>query len=560
MNVKNRKFFLGKLLFITIVSIFLSACKSNNNVDKTPSFTGDISDNESWYALPLDSRMSVTQSSAPVSGINSSLVDMDIYIPIPNSSLCVPWDDLTAPARPCTLDDVDHDIEGDDDYEPVLNATLSTGSFSGVGEFKIRGNYSRTLAQKSYSMRLDSDINLLDYQRKFQLNKHLSDSSRIRNKLAYDLIRAIPNLTSLKTQFVHLSVTDDVNGTIDYGLYTHVEALREEFLINRGWNKDDNLYNANNFLFDEWALENLQTDEDGDPLNEANFNTFLEIKAGKDHRMVSEMLRAVNSDQDIDSVVATYFSRDNYITWIALNLVLGNQDVSYHNYFLYNPIYGKKFYFVPWDYDGAWSSTQYLGKAEYGIAVLMEVPLHRKFLRIQKNRDDVYAMAEKLRTDYITNIRMQELIDSYESSVLQAEPTISSWRTKAEELIPQVDTNIALYKSVIGHPMPFYERASYSNGTFSADWDVSEDFEGDAIVYDLNVSSDYDFNTTVLSVQGLSGLNYSNDTLGLAPGTYYMKVISREVGDPTHYQEAFNRLRDPADTKTIYGTVAFDVQ
>ncbi len=547
-----------KTFLISLLFIF-SACSSENNVNRTPSVVGDIIDTASWYTLPLDSRIDITESNSSVSGINSTLADIDIYIPVPNSSECLPWNDFTAPIRPCTLEDVDHDIYGDDAYEPTLNTTLSTGSFTAAGEFKIRGNYTRTLSKKSYAFKLDSDTNLLNYQKKYQFNKHLSDPSRIKNKLAFDLFRTIPNLTSLKTQFVHLTIRDDINGTVDYGLFTHVEAMGEEYLKNRGWNPDDNLYNVNNFQFDEWAMENLTVTSDGKPTNKENFEQFLEVKAGKDHRMLQEMLQAVNSNEDIDQVVTTYFNRDNYITWIAINLLLCNQDVSYHNFYLYNPRYSKTFYFLPWDYDGAWSSVKYLGKAEYGIAVLMEVPLHRKFLSIQKNREDVYAMAENLRANYLTAQRMQALIDSYETSVMQAEPTISSWKDNAQNLLTSIDVNIDLYKSIIGHPMPFYEKVSYQDGILKVTWEESVDFEGDPIVYDLKVGTNYDLNTTIISQEGLNDLNYTQSIV-LDPGTYYVKVTSRELGDPTHYQEAFNRIRVENDSKTVYGMVTFDVQ
>lgn len=38
---------------------------------------------------------------------------------------------------------------------------------------------------------------------------------RFRNKLAYDLMKKIPQMLSLRTQFVHLYVKDNTDGTSD---------------------------------------------------------------------------------------------------------------------------------------------------------------------------------------------------------------------------------------------------------------------------------------------------------------------------------------------------------
>ena len=49
-------------------------------------------------------------------------------------------------------------------------------------------------------------------QRTIALNKHVSDVFRFRNKLAYDLMKDIPQMMSARTQFVHLYVKDTTEG------------------------------------------------------------------------------------------------------------------------------------------------------------------------------------------------------------------------------------------------------------------------------------------------------------------------------------------------------------
>ena len=533
-------------LLFSFFIIFLLGCESYNNVNHTPSVIGEMVDNEAWY-----------------SDANTDVLTMRVQIPVPNSALCAPHDDKFAPPRPCTFEDVQNDIDGNDDYKPELHVIMSTDSFAnGLNTpnavLKQRGNFSRTLEQKSYSIKLDSKTDLLQKQRRFQLNKHQSDRSRSKNKLAFDTFRLIPNISSLKTQFVNLYIDD-----VDYGLFTHVEAMREEFLNNRGWNSDDRLYNANNFIFE--AISHLLVDASGDPIDPIAFESVLEIKNGDNHSNVDAMVKAIDQTDNIDDVIAKYFNRENYITWLASNLVFANQDTVQHNFFLYNPLYSTVFYFLPWDYDGAWAKAANLGKNEYGIAVWWNSPLHRKFLSVARNRNDVYARADQLRLDYISTVNLQSNLDAYANTIEpfiislpdSANNSLNSWTRATNDLVSSIDDNIQLYKSVIGHPMPFDQRLNYSNSTLSVNWDVSVDFEGDQIVYDLNIARDYDFVDVVVSQTNIQGTSFTQD-INLAPGTYYLKVTSKELNDPSHYQISYDRLRTVDGTK--YGILAFEVQ
>ena len=546
LNNKNRLIY----FFLSLILLFLGACQSYNDVK--PSVVGNIQDTDSWY-----------------SDMNNDILRMDVTIPTPNSSLCADYNDITGPLRACTFEDVNNDVDAEDSYNPELNVIFSTSYFSSLPDnaiFESRGFYSRTQSQKSYGVKLNSKINLLNKQRKFNINKHQSDASRMKNKLAFNLFRMIPNITSLKTQFVNLWINN-----IDYGLFTHVEAPREEWLINRGFNKDDTLYNVANFLFN--YHDELAVDAVGQPINTIAFNTVLEIKNGNNHLKVNEMVEAVETTTDINQVIAKYFNRDNYITWMAINLILGNQDISYHNFYLYNPKNSDTFYFLPWDYDGAWATVQYLGKIDYGISVYWESPLHRKFLSIKQNRDDVYAMVETLKQNYMNAEVMNPMIASYEAAIkpfilqLPDSENLSenAWKTEIDYLVPGIDYNIALFKSVIGDPMPFHEYVTYQleDNSMQVTWDESIDFEGDTIVYDIYVSDDPSFPEATSNKYksfpkiGVTGTSYSTNS-DLIPGIYYLKVIARDDLNASSYQIAFDTFYGASGTR--HGVLEFEVK
>lgn len=541
-------FHMFKFIIYFLVFLVATGCTSSDNTDRTPSVTGNISDNLDWYDDEATLKTVYTSYS------------------IPNSQLCAPWQDTSAALRACTLDDINHDLDPDDSYEPYLDVILTSDEFHSSTEnakFKIRGNYTRFSDQKSYAIKLYSKDNLLDSTRKFNLNKHQSDRSRVKNKLAMDLIKDIPNITSNKTQFYQLYLNSE-----SYGLFTHVEALSEEYMIHRGWNTDDNLYNINNFTFD--STHGLEVDQDGKPLDEVAFNLQVEIKNGKDHRKFVEVVEAINSNTPIDTIIAKYFNRDNYLKWLAIQIILGNKDTYYHNYALYNPKYSDTFYFIPWDYDGAWSKAENLGKYEYSIGVWWPVPLHKKFLSIKKNFDDLNTTIYDLRENYFSDAKIQGLLDSYSLLIENFMGEVpdnennsnSTWNEAINDLIPLIsNNNIKLYEDEIGNPMPF--EVYYDDSLKTISWDESIDLEGDEIVYDLKIASYFDMNNSLVTEENLTTLSYTLDTLStntLAPGIYYAQIISKEKYNPENYQIAYIYRKKDADGNRYYGIFEFEVR
>ena len=73
---------------------------------------------------------------------------------------------------------------------------------------QIRGQTSSRNSQKNYKIELKKNKGTWRGQRTINLNKHQTDGMRFRNKLSYDLLKGIPQLMSLRTQFVHLYVRD----------------------------------------------------------------------------------------------------------------------------------------------------------------------------------------------------------------------------------------------------------------------------------------------------------------------------------------------------------------
>ena len=169
----------------------------------------------------------------------------------------------------------------------------------------LRGHSTLSSEKKSYKIKLNAETQPWRGQMTINLNKHPNDESRLRNKIAFDLIRLIPNLTSMQTHFVNLYVKDlsagSDGGFVDYGLFTQIEQGNKLFLKNHNLDENGSLYKANYFEFLRYPEHLKNVDDPGyDPVL---FEENLEICAGTNHEKLIKMIEDVNNQAlDIDLV------------------------------------------------------------------------------------------------------------------------------------------------------------------------------------------------------------------------------------------------------------------
>ncbi len=496
---------------------------------------------------------------------------------------CVPGD-----YTGCTLADVNNDTDPYDNFKPQIKVHFQADDFPDDGlpsnaTLRIRGKTSRLADQKSYRIKLDSKKNLWRKERKLQLNKHPWDLTRVRNKLSFDLMRDIPNLPSLRTQFVHLSI----DGT-DYGLYTHVENVGKEYLKNRNWDKDSPTYKAENFTFRMDPKLNL--DANGQPVDLDAFETILEIKRGDEHSKLIQMLTAVN-DNNNDfraDVFDKYFNQNNYLSWLSVNVLMGNRDTINQNFYLHNPKGTERFYFLPWDYDDTWGFADQPDNVAQGLGIphrqlsvgtWWNVPLHRRFLEQPNGLALLTRAVTEIKNTYLNKAKIQARLDAYHDLVFPLAtgqpdidylPTTKSSTAEIKQeynevyasLVNKVQQN---YDDFIQHqedPMPFWMDPPTVHGTtVSFSWDDAVDLQGDSVTYDLDIATTPDFKSGTIkhSITGLTSPTYDL-VWPLPKGDYYMRVIARDSADPAaHWQIAFDDIYDPAKDISYFGVQKFHV-
>lgn len=456
----------------------------------------------------------------------------------------------------------------------IKKGALGSNEINPNASIELRGKSTRVAAQKSFKINFYDSAGLWKGQKTLNLNKHPYDATRIRNKLSFDYFTLIPHLTSLRTQFVHLYIRDltDKNSKgkfVDYGLYTHIEQANERFLASHGLDSNGNLYKATNFEF--YRYPNQLKLETNPSFKKSEFEKILEIKGSKDHEKLLKMLDDVNDySQNINDVVNKHFNKENYLTWIATSILMGNQDVITQNFYLYSPVNSKKWYFLPWDYDGGWSTSlkvearEELPDWQKGLSNYWGAVLHKRFFRDPNNVEALSQKIEEL-SRIITKKQTKKFLDEYYpvvSKFVKKSPDkdhldikVSDYEKAFYDFLDESDENKKIYYQNIEFPMPFFLNEIEKENGYEFEWDASYDIQGDDLSYTFQISKDPSFSNMIVQKKGLTNTTISINKL--AKGSYYWRVIASDTKG--HKRLAFDIYEDAEGTK-YFGVKNFVVR
>ena len=463
----------------------------------------------------------------------------------------------------CTLADVNADTNNRDAFKPEIKAHIVMGSsFPDDGKvsnatLRQRGGSARFAEQKSYRIKLDSKDELWRGERKLQLNKHPWNLSRVANKLSFDLMQDIHHLPSLRTDFINVFIDN-----VDYGLFTHVENVGKEYLTRRGFHKDSPVYKADHFDF--FMTDAYLLNDTGKPIDKQWFNSKLKIKRGKNHKKVLEMITAVNnaSNNFSTDVMAKYFNKNNYLSWMSVNFLFGNIDavgIDADNFYLLNPKGKDTFYFLPWDYDEAWdeSNNSKPSRAWSGVSAYWSSLLHQRYLKQPDAVAELNEAVLHIKNTYLTPQKVAAMLDAYKPITLpliSAAPdfqnlpypgnnsAMEEYTANYNNMYTAIERNYQIFKDSIHYPMGFWIRkAELANSKLSLKWTPSYDLQGDSITYDVQISTSLDFASPTVIASGLTATEYEYNWNLPSNPFYYVRVLARDSANPqAHWQVAFN--------------------
>ncbi len=569
------------ILFILLVSgcTSLNSDNANASIDKSSETAEKNTESETWQiegsvlnGLAIEDNQLLYD--------NEQDTDVDyVYV-----TILPTYDDNGAPILFDDLNKIrDYQVEA-----PRLNIVFETGDINGPNKnsvsyqadqsnatIALRGHSTRRALQKSYKIRLDEKTDPWHGQRTLNLNKHPWDATRILNALAFDLLEEIPNITSMQTKFVKLyvrdrSVSPDATDFVDYGYFTHIEQPNKTFLESHGLDKSGSLYKIELY---EFRKDMRLKSENSPDYDEAAFEQLIEIKEGNNHEKLLEMIDAVNDySRSIDDVIDTYFQEDNYLTWLAFNILVGNYDARTQNYFLYSPSNASTWYLLAWDFDGAFGNSfirkrmdknLYFGKRHQGLANYWASVLHSRYFRYRENVDKLSNKIEEV-YQYMTEEKMQKKQEKYYAYYYQAVTSLPDFRylyaglqdsMKKFDAIKTIPTlNKAAYYQSLEEPMPvFMSEVIFENDASKFRWDPSFDLQGDEISYKVEISKTPQFDRLVYQkVLPETELEVKH----LEPGRYYWRLtITDSQG---HYQYPFD-IYTSEDGKLYQGVKVFVV-
>jgi spore coat protein H len=318
----------------------------------------------------------------------------------------------------------------DSDYNPVLDANVQFVSKEKQAveqhinvpnaSFRVRGNPAASL--KSYRIKFMDGVDAFHGQSVFNLNKHLNDPSRIANKLAHDLIIGLEHISSFRTSFLEVYIRDasldkDESEFNSYGLFTHIEQPNKAYLKSRGLDEKGSLYRAEDFCFQ--LTPQLKNVDDSD-YDKQSFETVLGIREGKNHTKLIQMLKDINDEsKDFDQVFHTYFNEDNYLTWLSVNILLGNADSMFGGFLLYNPSDSSVFYLLPWDFDGIFRWMEDDTDIPNIYEQMDRVTLHRRYMEQDENVEKLKSKIEELISGTFSPKNVKFIIKNYKPVLLE---------------------------------------------------------------------------------------------------------------------------------------------
>lgn len=443
---------------------------------------------------------------------------------------------------------------------------------------QIRGQTSSRNAQKNYRISIRENKGTYQEQKVINLNKHMGDGLRFRNKLVYDLLESIPQLMAARTSFVHLYVKDETQGEngpyVDYGLYTQVEQINKRYLRNHGLDTNGHLYKINYFEFYEY--EDIVVNEDDPRYVKNEFEKYIESKGNSDHTKLINLLKKINDKTvSADELLEYYFDEENVAYWMACMILLGNKDTQSRNMFIYSPYNSLRWYFIPWDNDSSLTGTErevrktFFGEGwERGISNYWGNMLFRKLLKSERFRIALDNAVNDLRNNYIKSDVIVPVANSYAEIVkkyLSAVPdgmhpifSPEQYEYVLASIPDELQRYYQEYKESLNWPMPFFIGTPYiKDGKLILSWENSYDLADRDITYDVYLSNSLDFEGAFFKKLDTVETKIEVDALPL--GQYFLKVIARNSDGFEQFAFDYYLSDIVEEIKKEYGVKAFYV-
>lgn len=374
--------------------------------------------------------------------------------------------------------------------------TLGNEKLPALGDIQIKGGGNYTNYYRSFKISLN-DEDRYKGQRVLLLYKCPQDATKITMKLGMDLFSLFDDVVSTRTEFVRLYIKDDSTQNKeynDYGLYILAENPGSKYLRTHGLDRNGELYEIKDFDFSYDSYINA---------SEIQKREMLEYKNGDNPQKFEEMLKDINDTENFDYNFNKYFNKDNYLTWIGGNCLIGNFKASTSDFLIYSPTDSDKWYFFPMptqdifleEIDRRWSTPP---DDFAGIGWFTDNVIHFQFLRDENNRKMLSAKTDEL-LDILEPKIINEMLVGYKNVLvdfLSQGPDKNFQKLSIEEMDSRINrtydhilNNYSLFKNNLNNPLPFnLYPPSYSSGVYTIRW--QEAISNSDVTYHIKIATD----------------------------------------------------------------------
>ncbi len=302
------------------------------------------------------------------------------------------------------------------------DVTIDGETIAGVGlRYKGNGTF---IEGRMRNTRLPLKIDFKEFDEtlefrgltKINLHNSVADPSMLREALSYELFReAGVHCSQVGFAKVSLTVTGESEQK-PLGLYTVVEQVNERFLADRFGSTDGLLMKPSSFgvflyFGTDWAEYEKAYVPKTDPRPEQQ-------------ERVIEFARLLHEADDptFDSRVDEYLDTDQFLRFVAVNVLLSNLDSflgATQNYYVYLEPTSNRFQFLPWDMDHSFGAFPLLGTPQSRCELSIDHPggekntLIERVLGIPRHRETYRAyLAEYLDTIFAQEKMRQQISDA----------------------------------------------------------------------------------------------------------------------------------------------------
>ena len=437
---------------------------------------------------------------------------------------------------------------------------------------EIKGSPKENRKYHNFKIRLKASAGRYNGQSIINLDKEYGNSCRIEEKFAFDLFAGLDEMMSLRTEFAQLYIKNTASPDPEYesyGLYILKEQPDENYFLNRSLDESGNLYRARSFDFTPGAG---LLDVDDANYNKKQFEELLDIKQGESHTALLSMTADVNDmARDIDSIVEEHFNRENLLTYLAMNVILGNEESAAEGYLLYKPTTSAVWYILPEDMGGTMQAAmepQRYQVMNSGLSQFSGNLLYERFLQKPGN---VEALADRIEElmERIDPDAVRELTDQYIPVLadhLTVNPDRGMLKSSPDDIIRGVQnyyrvmlSNAEYFIENLDRPEPVTLLRALSNDKeIVLHWQEQRALLAEPVTYEIQAAADSGFKEIIFEAAGAAETSIAVPKRLFAEGQSRAYFRVNAVSENGRTAGSTNILKQE-DGRQIYGAAEFTI-